>query len=1190
MDFSRRPFGGSSLRSRLFLLILLVLPAVAHAQDFRGSIVGRVTDESGGVLPGVTVTVTNKNTNVSNTTVSSETGDYSLLYLPPGPYAVTAELQGFKKIARENVDVRLGDRLEIDFKMEVGQLAETVNVAAETPLLETRTGSAGQVIDEKQIALMPLSDGNPFVLARLAPGVAYHGDLKFSRPFDNAGTSDFTADGGPGRNEFTLDGSPNMAHGRRVAFVPPAGAVQEFKVETATFDAQQGHTAGATVNVTLKSGTNKIKGDGYYHYRDEVLSANDFFLQRAGRPKDDTGYKRYGFTAGGPAMLGRLYDGRDKTFFFTAFEWLYDTFPEPGQFTVPTEAQRNGDFSALLGQGIVIYDPLTAVRRADGRNERQPFPGNIIPATRISPIAREIVKYYPLPNQAGTATGLDNFITANSRGDDFYSMNYRVDHVLTDKQRFFVRYSRNNRKENRGNWTGEINGVRPTGNFLFRINDALNVDHVWNMSASSLLNLRASWSRFQEPSIRPHQGVFDPSSLGFPASATQYFGSNRYFPRIEMDDAQSYNDLGENFAGGTNTSIYSFQPTWTLIRGNHSFRSGTDLRVYREESFPSVHSAGRYDFARSSVLTRQFDNSPAAAIGQDLAALLLGYPSGGVIDRSADRFNQVLYGGLFVQDDWKVTSKLTLNLGLRWEYEGAPTERHNRNARGFDPDAELAITAAAQAAYARSPIPEIPPSAFSVRGGLQFADENNRGTYNPDMNNVQPRVGFAYQANEKTVLRGGWAIYAVPALFDVSGIYQPGFSQATGIVPSLDAGLTIRANLANPWPDGVLDPPGGSDGVNTFLGRALGPGVNAPGNRFNDVLDYRNGQSMRWSVSMQRELPGQWVVEGAYVASRSYDLTTEFNRNPVPAQYLSTSNVRDQTRINFLTANVTNPFAGLLPGEGLNSSTVQRQQLLRPFPQFQNIDVRRYDGSSRFDSAQFRLTKRFRGGYQFDTAYTWSDFKEKVTRLNDTDPDFEERFNDTHLRHRLVFNGIWELPFGRNRRFASDANPVLNAFIGNWSVSAIWNWQTGRPNLTMGNVYYDGDITQLQTKYTNDPTKPIFDTSGFYFHDAAVQTNGVDDPAKQRADQRIRLANNIRTIPSRWDGLRGPRFTNWDMSFVKGFDMGRVRAQFHIELYNAFNDVFYNNPNLDPTSANFGLVSSQNNLPRNVQIGSKIIF
>jgi hypothetical protein len=1162
-------------------LALLVGASGADAQDFRGAITGRITDGQGGRLPGATVTVVHVATNVVTTTTTDSDGGYSISYLAPGAYRVTVELSGFKKAAREGVEVRIGDRLELGMSLEVGNFEQTVSVAADVPLLDTRSGSAGQVIDEKRIALMPLSDGNPFVLARLAPGVAYHGDLKFSRPFDNGGTSDFTADGGPGRNEFTLDGSPNMANGRRVAFVPPAGAVQEFKVETATFDAQQGHTAGATVNVTLKSGTNKIRGDGYYHYRDEVLSGNDFFLERAGRPKDDTSYKRYGFTAGGPAVLGKLYDGRDKTFFFTAFEWLYDTFPEPGQFTVPTAAQRNGDFSALLSQGITIYDPLTAVLRADGRVERQPFAGNIIPSNRISAIGRNYMGFYPMPNQAGDAQGRNNYITANSRGDDFYSMNYRVDHVITNKQRVFVRYSRNNRVENRGNWTGDIDGVKPTGNFLYRINDALNADHVWTMSNSSLLNVRASWSRFQEPSIRQNQGIFDPASLGFPAATSQYFGSNLYFPRFEMDETASFSDLGDSFAGGTNVNIYSFQPTWTLFRGKHSFRSGVDFRVYREEAFPSPHSAGRYDFARNNVLTRQFNNSPVAAVGQDLAAMLLGFPSGGTIDRSADRFNQVMYGGLFFQDDWKVSAKLTLNLGLRWEYEGAPTERFNRNVRGFDPDAALTITNAAQAAYAANPIPQVAPADFRVRGGLQFASDSARGTYKPDLNNFQPRVGYAYQLDSKTVLRGGWAIYAVPALFDISGIYQPGFSQGTSIVPSLDTGLTIRATLANPFPDGVAEPPGASLGANTFVGRGIG--------RFNDAGSYSNGQSMRWSVGVQRELPGEWVVEGAYVASRSYDLTTDFNMNPVPRQYLSTLNVRDTATINFLTATVPNPFRGLMPGETLNGDAT-RQQLLRPFPQFQNIDTRLYDGSSTFDSAQFRLTKRFKGGYMADASYTWSDFKERVTRLNDTDPDYEERFNDTHLPHRLVVSGIWELPFGRTRRFGSDSNAVVHGLIGNWSVSFIYNWQSGRPNLTMGNVYYNGDITQLKTKYTSDPTQPVFDTSGFYFHDATVQTNGVDDPAKQRNDQRIQLGSNIRTIPTRWDGLRGQEYVNWDMSFVKALEFGRVRAQFNIELYNAFNSVFYNTPNLTPNSADFGKVSSQNNLPRNIQIGMKLVF
>jgi hypothetical protein len=1159
-------------------LTLGVLTGVASAQDFRGAIGGRVTDESGGVLPGVTVTVTNKETNISNDATTNETGTYSLLYLTPGTYTVTAELQGFKKVMRDNVAIRIGDRLEVDFKLEVGGLTETITVAAETPLLETRSGSAGQVIDEKQIALMPLSDGNPFVLARLAPGIAYTGDLKFSRPFDNAGTSAITADGAPGGNEFTLDGSPNMTHGRRVAFVPPAGAVQEFKVETAAFDAQQGHTAGATVNVTLKSGTNRIKGDGYYQYRDEVLSANDFFLDRNGVPKDNTDYKRYGFTLSGPARIGNLYDGRDRTFFLGAFEWLYDQFPEPGQFTVPTEAQRNGDFSALLSQGVVIYDPATAVTLANGRVQRQPFAGNIIPANRISPIAREILRYYPLPNQGGDAQGRNNYISTNARGDDFYSMNYRVDHNLSDKQRFFVRYSRNNRTEYRGNWIGEINGADPVGNYLFRINDALNVDHVWTMSQSSMLNVRASWSRFQEPEQRQSQGFFDPASLGFPASTTQYFGPNQYFPNIDLDQ---YADLGSTFAGRQDSEIWSFQPTWTLTRGAHSFRSGYDFRVYTNDQIPAVHSAGLYTFSRASFARGPLDNSSSPPIGTDLAAMLMGLPTGGRIDRSADRLNTVRYHGLFFQDDWRVSSRLTVNLGLRYEYEGAPTEEFNRNVRGFDPDATLAVTAAAQAAYAANPIPQVPPSAFRVLGGLQFATDADPGTVDPDKNNFQPRLGFAYQANEKTVIRGGWAIYTVPALFD-NGIYQPGFSQATNIVPSPDNGVTIRATLANPFPDGVQDAPGNSQGVNTFVGRGIG--------RFNDDLDYRNGQSMRWSIGFQRELPRQFVAEAAYVATRSYDLSTDFNLNPVPREYLSTSPVRDQATIDFLTANVTNPFRGLLPGEGLDSGTVQRQQLLRPYPHFTAVDVRRYAGSTNYDSAQFRLTKRFTAGYQFDVAYTLSKFTEQVSRLNDTDPDFEERLGGTDLPHRFVVNGILELPFGRGRRWGAEVSPAVNAIIGNWSVSAIWNWQSGRPDLTMGNVYYNGDITQLKTNYTNNPDVPIFDTSGFYFTDALVMTNGVLDPAKQRADTRKNLANNIRTLPSRWDGLRGPRYTNLDMSFVKAFELGRVRAQFHIELYNALNDVFFNNPNLDPSNANFGKVSSQNNLPRNIQIGSKIIF
>jgi hypothetical protein len=1145
-------------------LVVLAFATSVRAQDFRGTITGRISDAQGGRLPGATVTATNTATNVGSTTTTGSEGQYTISYLTPGQYSLTVELSGFKKLVRGGIEVRVGDRVTLDLSLEVGQLEETVSVTAESPLLELASGSAGQVIDEKRISLMPLSDGNPFVLSRLVPGVAYTGDLKFSRPFDNAGTSSINADGSTGGNEFTLDGSPNMASGRRVAFVPPAGAVQEFKVETASFDAADGHTAGAMVNVTLKSGTNLMKGEGYYYVRDEKLSATDFFVNKSGGEKPALGYDRFGGHFGGPLR-------RDRTFIFGAVEWLYDEFPEPGPQTVPTEAMRNGDFSALLAQGIQIYNPYTA-RQVGARVVRDPFPGNIIPANMISPIAREYLGYFPQPNQPGNAQGRDNYFSNNPRTDDFYSISLRADHRLTDRQQVFVRYTRNDRVEARGAWAGQVNGVTPIGNNLYRINDGVTYDHVYTMNPSSLLNVRAGWQRFQEPNIRQHQG-FDPASLGFPSSVVAQFGGAQYFPRFDFD---SLSDFGDNLAADTTHSIYSFQPTLTKMYGRHSVRAGYDMRLYREDSINPNRQAGQYDFR--SNFTRAQDNS-AGLFGQDIASFMLGIATGGGIDRNAGRLNSTWYHGLYVQDDWKVSDRLTLNLGLRYEYEGATTDSDNRNARGFDPSAAVSIAGAAEAAYAAAPIPEVPVSQFNVAGGIQFASDQNRGFWDADANNIQPRVGFAYQLGDRSVVRGGWGIYTVPNI--IGGVFQPGFSQATSIVPTLDNGLTIRATLANPWPDGVLDPPGSSLGADTFLGQNV--------SRF-APLDFNNAQNMRYTIGVQRELPNQWLVEAAYVGSRGWDLTTNIDINNVPAQYLSTSDQRDVSTINFLTQQVTNPFRGLLPGTGFNGNTVQRQQLLRPFPQFGNVQTFNDDGTSTYHSTQFKVEKRFTRGYTILAAYTWSSFKERTALLNATDAEYEERFSDFDVPHRFVISGIWELPFGDGRRWASDAGAVANALIGGWSVQAIGQLQSGRP-ITFGNLYYSGDPNSLKTDYSGDTNDPVFDISGFYFHDAAVQTNGADDPAKQRADQRIRLANNLRYFPSRPTGLRGQGLHLWDISFVKRVQFNdRVRMQFHVELLNAFNHPVFNNPNTDPTNSNFGKVTSQNNLPRDIQLAAKIVF
>jgi hypothetical protein len=429
------------------------------------------------------------------------------------------------KLVREAIEVRVGDRVALDLGLAVGQMEETVSVTAESPLLELSSSSSGQVIDEKRISMLPLSDGNPFVLSRLVPGVAYTGDLKFSRPFDNAGTSSINADGSTGGNEFTLDGSPNMTSGRRVAFVPPAGAVQEFKVQTASFDAGDGHTAGAMVNVTLKSGTNLFKGEGYYYVRDESLSATDFFVNRSGATKPALGYDRFGGNLGGPIRLPG-YNGQNRTFFFGAIEWLYDEFPEPLTQTVPTQAMRNGDFSALLAQGIQLFNPESG-QLVNGRVVRTPIAGNIIPQGEINPIARNLLNYYPLPTQPGDANGRNNFFYTNPRTDDFYSISLRGDHRITDKQQMFIRYTRNDRVESRNAIYGVVEGVVPSGNFLYRINDGVTYDHVYTMSGRTLFNVRAGWQRFQEPNVRQHEGVFNPATLGFsPSVMGQFSGTH----------------------------------------------------------------------------------------------------------------------------------------------------------------------------------------------------------------------------------------------------------------------------------------------------------------------------------------------------------------------------------------------------------------------------------------------------------------------------------------------------------------------------------------------------------------------------------------------------------------------------------------------------------------------------------------
>ena len=656
------------------------------------------------------------------------------------------------------------------------------------------------------------------------------------------------------------------------------------------------------------------------------------------------------------------------------------------------------------------------------------------------------------------------------------------------------------------------------------------------------------------------------------------WGGAQYFPLFDFD---TISDIGDNLAGNVNHTIYSFQPTWTKIAGNHSVRAGYDLRQYREFGANAGRQAGDYLSRNANAFTRSASNA-ATQLWQDVASFLTGFPTAGSIELNATRENRQWYHGLFVQDDWKVSSKLTMNLGLRYDYEAPATEIDNANVRGFDPAATLAITSAAEANYAARP-DVLPASQRHARGGVGFASDGTPGIWGADTNNFQPRIGFAYKLTDRMVLRGGWGIYTSPFVFSNGIPNQMGYSQSTPFTATQNNGLTFQSTLANPYPSGVLQPAQNSLGPSTFLGQSL--------TRFMPI-DIQSSQLSRYLVNLQRELPGQWLLEAAYVGSHGFHLSTNEELNAIPPQYLSTTPVRDQAAIDYLATLVPNPFAGGLLPTGFTGATVARSQLLRPFPQFNNVPSYGSNGTSQYDSAQFKLEKRFNHGYSIIGTYTWSHFTEKVFRLNPTDADFEERLARDDVPHRVTTSVVYELPFGKGRTFASNAGGWVNGLIGGWSVNAFGQLQSGRPLDFEGrNIYFNGDLGALTAAYSNDSDAPVFDLTGFYFHDAAVQTNGVDDPVKQRADQRIRLSNNVRYFPSRVDGIRSPFLNLWDISIVKQVPIsGRVRAQFNIEFLNAFNATVFNDANTDPTNAAFGKVTSQNNLPRDIQLAAKIVF
>ena len=1157
----------------LFLILFSLAAALSPAQESRGWILGRITDSSGAPVAKAKVGALNLATQTQVSGLSNPEGNYEIPYLLPGTYRVTAELTGFSKSVRDNVELRTADRLALNFQLQVGALSESVTVSAETPLLETTSASSGLVMDERRIKELPVVGGNAMYLTRLAPGVTVTGGHSAGNPMDLGGATGVIVNGTRGGNsEASLDGVPNM-QGTSAAFSPPQDLVQEFKVQTTNYDASIGRASGAVVNVAMKSGTNQIHGTVYLNdsrIRAVPWFSNGFLHNPATGPITEEKrrqaapgwlHQRWGATASGPIRIPKLYDGRNRSFWTFGYEGVKIN-RQPSFFgTVPSQAQRQGNFSSLLdvGRQFQIYDPMTIAAAPGGRFSRQPLPNNIVPISRIDPIAAAMLKFYPDPNASGTPEGRQNYFGVQKEPKDYKGFVSRIDHTISEKHRIFGRV----------NGTDYLTGIQtlPTiaqGTVTTQKNFSAVVDDVYVISPSLILNIRAGLTYFA-PNTYPNSRGFDITSLGFsPAlvsSITRLADPvGLAFPIVSIDDG-AYTQLSDTGGNPAARAYQSYQGTLTKITGNHSFRFGADLRIYRESTGNYGSVAPRFDFGKG--WTRgPLDNSAVAPLGQGLASMLLGLPTGGSVSVNNSAAEQSSFLGLFFQDDWKLSPKLTLNIGIRWEYDSAITERFNRSIRSFDMAAASPISGAALANYARSPIPELPINQFKTPGGLTFAGVNGepRTLWNGDRNNFAPRFGFAYLLNQKTVIRSGYGIFYVQSGADRQGVNQGGFNQTTNLIPSNDNGQSFRATLANPFPGGIEPAPGSSQGLRTFLGRGI--------SFFRD--DRKIAYQQRWSLSVQRTLPWRSVLEIQYVGNRGTSLEVSTNLNAIPVQYLSTSQVRDQPTIDFLTAQVTSPFASLpeFAGTGLANVRIARNQLLKPFPHFIDITNNQPAGSSWYHGLQVSYQKRMSHGFTVQMAYTWSKFMEATAYLNATDPRPEHVISDLDFPQRLTLSGIWEVPFKKSR------NRLVDLFATGWQLQAWYEGQSGEA-LGFGNIPFRGNLADIAY-----PANQRFPTRWFNI-DAGFER----DPAKA-------LGNNLQTLSTRFTGVRADGINNLDASMFKNVKVTeRITAQFRFETYNTANHIQFAAPNTNPVSTAFGTVTAEKGHgQRQVTFGAKLLF
>ena len=1166
-------------------LLAAVLCAVSiTAQDFRASLLGQVTDPSGAVVPGATVKAINRQTNASKETKTTTEGHYTIPYLDPGRYDVEVTASGFQSVKQLGVVLEVADKLNLPFQLTVGQMTQEVTITAVQEVLQTSTADRGFVFDPLKTEEYPLNGRQIYMLMSLTPGVVFtqeqFGASGFSGTRGWDVNSSYKINGArTGQNLFLLNGAPISDNGGTWGVAPNAEAVQEFKVMTNTYDASYGRFGGGVVNTTLKSGGSAWHGNLFEFFRNRVLDANNFQNNAQGLTKGFHNQHQFGGIVGGPVR-------KNRDFVFVSFEGWQEVVPFPALASTPPVSLRDGQH--FTDFGYKIYDPLTA-HACDAATEPcrgQPyisnqFPGNVIPTSRISPIGAKILTYYPSPTAGGIQLN-NNFVAANNLGRYYYEQPMaRWDHIFNNGDKLYGLYTGQQGYEYRSSTgfpkpaaTGNTNNERTDQNAI--------VDYTRVIRSSAVLDLRLSFGRF----VQTTPGYSDLTltaggTLGMTGLQRSPNSPGPVPPSINLGDYS-----GPIFGSGTAYSWstynqWNFTPSVTVTRGRHTIRTGFETNYVWQGSNSTGSSNGSFTF--NSGWTQQTKSQRVNATdGSSVASMLLGFPDSGSIAWNDSIFRSRPYYAVYVQDDWRVSNRFTLNLGLRYDVQIPWLERYNRENRGWDPSTKSPVSDQVIARWnqlkaqydAANPGAKYPyPSAPSVlTGGFVFPGVNGqpRRLYDTDWKQFQPRLGFAYQLFKKTVIRGGVGVYNIST---TQGGTTTGFQQSTGYTASVDGGVTPSSSgtlsgpysLVNPFPNGILAPTGSSLGILTNIGNGVSydpPGFTVP-------------RTYQYSFGFQQELPGKIVADVSYTGNYQNHINfgQNLNHEPYAAQLIA---IQDPT---YYSRTLPNPFFGILPITSSlgNSANIAANNLFRPNPIYQGITNNLIQqGKYRSDQLQIGIQKRAfgdsaKGQLTWAISYAFSKAFEMNHRLNDWNTNEQpiREIDNTDKTQNLSIHGVYDLPFGKGRHFLGKANPIIDGVLGGWRISPIMTYSSGNP-----------------TGWPN-----IINTCGDW-HAANQNENGWYNNDKNCYKQ-LANGNVLRTNPDRFSDIRDPGVgPSVNFAAEKTFRVTeRYKFLLRGESFNMFNHPQRPGPDGSLTSPTFGMLpKSQLNFPRLVQLAAKFYF